>query len=84
MAARVMSLVIPRLAPNRSNRAAEQLLLVMLHDAKATTRQAAFVALKANERGPSVKRPFAHLVLEVCVRHEQSLLYGLRSSVRPH
>jgi hypothetical protein len=83
-AAHVMSKVIPRLKPQDMRMAAEQLVLVLLHDAKASTRQAAFATLTHTERmyAPSLQTLFCRLSLNACIRHEKALICGLRSSVR--
>jgi uncharacterized membrane-anchored protein len=57
----------------------EQLVLVMLHDATASIRQAAFTALSI-ERGLAA---WTEDILAACMQHGQALLHGLRSSVRP-
>jgi hypothetical protein len=60
--------------------AAEQLVLVLLYDAKTSTRRKAFLALNA---WSWTSQPKWHAnVLEACGQHQQSLLDGLSPSVR--
>jgi hypothetical protein len=79
LASRVRSSILPSLGADMLKSTAEQLVLVMLHDATASTRQAAFAAL-GGECGIA---SWNADILEACTRHGQSLLHGLRSSVRP-